>query len=164
MRWVRLLAAGAFVAGCTGSSTPATAPSTVPTTTTTTTTVEVTTTLDRLAEIEAIYQDLDEKRLDALFRGDTEAFASLFANESYLEESLAAFDVMSFDGPPTVTVDVLEVVTDEDVCLAAWIRGTVDGVEAGSILMVLEPLPDGGWGYAFGGEGWLCVGPHPLES
>ena len=160
MRWLRFLAFAMLVAACSPSSSPATTPISVATTTT----AEVTTIVDRLAEIEAIYQDLDEQRLGALYIGDTDAFAALFSNELYLEESLVAFDVMTFDAPPTVEVKLIEVVADEDSCLAAWIQGTVDGEVAGSILMVLQPLPAGSWGYAFGGEGWLCEGPHPLES
>jgi len=41
-----------------------------------------------VAEIEAILQDLEERRLDALYRGDEVAYRALFANEAYLEESI----------------------------------------------------------------------------
>jgi hypothetical protein len=75
---------GTLLASCTTTeSNPATTPTTGPTTTTT---APPTTTSapDRLAEIQAIFQDLEERRLDALYRGDVEAFSALFANEAYL--------------------------------------------------------------------------------
>ena len=162
MRCLRLVAASLVVVGC-SSSTPATTPTSIPTTSTTTT-LATTTTVDRVAEIEAIYQDLDRKRFGALYEADTEAFGALFASEAYLEVSLAAFDLLDFDRPPTVEVVVIDVVADDERCLAAWIQGTVDGIEGNQILMVLQPLSTGSWGYSFGGEGWLCDGPHPLES
>jgi hypothetical protein len=117
-----------------------------------------------LSEIEAIYQDLEEKRVDALYRGDRDAFEALFANRAYLEASLGAFDLELFDEFPAVTTEVIEVVLDEPDCLAAWIGGSVNGEDAGQLLMVLQPMSSGAWGYSFGGEGWLCEGPHPLES
>ena len=81
------------VAGCSTTGIPATVPpslpptaTTVATTTTTlspttTTTAATTTTVDRVAEIEAIFQDLEERRLQALYEGDKETFKSLFANK-----------------------------------------------------------------------------------
>ncbi len=98
-----------IVAGCTAVGTPATTPPSVPTTAattvvppttlppTTTTTAATTTTVDRIAEIQAIFQDLEERRLQALYEGDTETFKSLFANKEYLQRSLGAFDVVEFD-------------------------------------------------------------------
>ncbi len=94
-------------AACTTEAIPATTPPstsattttvtpTVPPATTTTTTVATTTTLDRLVEIEAIFQDLEERRLQALYEGDREAFQSLFANEEYMERSMGAFEVVEF--------------------------------------------------------------------
>ena len=121
MRWRRFLAFTLLAAACSPSTTPATTPATVATTAPTTT-VAPTTTMDRLAEIEAIYQDLEERRLDALYRGDREAFAGLFANEAYLDRSIGAFDVVEFDDPPgLVAIDVLEVLVDDSECLAARI-------------------------------------------
>ena len=68
-------------------STPATAPpiteaaNTTSTSTTTTTMTAPTTTLDRLTEIQAIFQDLEVRRLQAIMDQDEEAFRSLFAND-----------------------------------------------------------------------------------
>ena len=88
------------VAACSSSGTPATTPvpdtttttvSTIPPTSSTTTTEATTTTVDRLVEIEAIFQDLEERRLQALYDGDREAFRALFANDEYMERSMGAF-------------------------------------------------------------------------
>jgi len=164
---------GTLLASCTTTeSNPATTPTTGPTTTvsTTTTTAPPTTTSapDRLAGIQAIFQDLEERRLDALYRGDVEAFSALFANEAYLERSLGAFEVVEFSGfPDAVEVAVLEVVYDESECLVALI--TVDArssLGAGGFeeaTQVLEPLANG-WGYSYGGDEWFCSGQHPLEA
>jgi hypothetical protein len=123
---------------------------------------------DRLAQIQAIFQDLEERRLDALYRGDVEAFSALFANEAYLERSLGAFDVVEFsDSPDMVHVAVLEVVIDEPTCLVARIevdaRSSLgaNGLEEATT-QVLESR-GGNWGYSYGGAGWVCDGQHPLE-
>jgi uncharacterized membrane protein YjjP (DUF1212 family) len=104
------------VAACSSGGTPATTPTSVTTTTTstsvppsssTTTTEATTTTVDRVAEIEAIFQDLEERRLQALYDGDREAFQALFANDEYMERSLALFDLVDFAEdwvPPAVLV------------------------------------------------------------
>ncbi len=95
------------VAACSSGGTPATTPPPVPSTTTsttatlppttsTTTTVATTTTMNRLAEIEAIFQDLEERRLQALYDGDREAFQALFANTEYMTRSMGLFDVVEF--------------------------------------------------------------------
>lgn len=168
MRWVGLTALSLVIVGCTGSSTPATTPTSVATTSsTTTTTREVTTTVDRLTEIEAIYQDLEERRLDALYQGDREAFAALFANEAYLEQSVEVLNLVEFqENWPPVFVVVTEVLQDSAGCIAArtatdystiFVGGGVsDSVE------VIE-LVDGVWGISFVGSGWTCDGPHPLS-
>lgn len=169
MHRVRFFVASLLLAACSGSSTPATAPTFVPTTApTTTTTFEVTTTLDRVAEIEAIYQDLEERRLDALYRGDRQAFAALFAVESYMEASLDAFEILEFIAEPEPpVVRALEVLRDDSVCLA--VRFHVDGTQAlgpeavGEVVTVLQRNSDGNWGYSYTGEGWLCEEPHPLS-
>jgi hypothetical protein len=172
MVWVRFFVASLLLAACSGTSTPATTPTFVPTTaSTTTTTIEVTTTLDRLAEIEAIYQDLEERRLDALYTGDREAFAELYANEGYMEASLDLFDVVEFlDGWPPVDVVIAEVIHDSEGCIAARISTdyteiAVNGEIADSI-QVLERMESGdsGWGISYVGKGWTCEGPHPFEA
>jgi hypothetical protein len=168
MRWAtRLLAFVLLVAACSPSSQPATTPGTVPTTTTTVD--ATTTTVDRIAEIEAIYQDLEERRLDALYRGDREAFRALFANEAYAEASMGAFDAVSFvAAPEVVVVSVSEILRDDAQCLA--IRVNLDESQSlgeaarGEVLDVLQPMADGAWGFSYSGEEWLCEGPHPLSS
>ncbi len=167
MRWVGFFVASLVVVGC-SSSTPATTPTSIPTTATTTT-LATTTTVDRVAEIEAIYQDLEERRLDALYQGDEVAYRALFANDGYMEASMGAFDVIEFSGPPTdVSLWVEEVLQDSGVCLAARVGfGPVDSIVGSaetSRLLVLEPGDDGAWGFSYTGEGCVCDGPHPFSS
>lgn len=162
------------VTACGSGGTPATTPTSVATTTTTTavapsssttTTVATTTTVDRLAEIEAIFEDLEERRLQALYDGDREAFQALFANAEYMERSMGAFDVVVFESPPEVQVEVLDVLTDSSSCIAVarvLHRTDLDETSAEAV-GVLERLDDA-WGFSFAGEGWACDGPHPLSS
>jgi hypothetical protein len=168
MRWVGLTVLSLVIVGCTGSSTPATTPTSVATTSsTTTTTLEVTTTVDRLTEIEAIYQDLEERRLGALYRGDREAFAALFANEAYLEESTEVLNLVEFQEKwPPVFVVVTEVLQDSAECIAARTATDYSAIFVGGgvsdSVEVIE-LVDGVWGISFVGSGWTCDGPHPLS-
>lgn len=164
---------GTLLAACTTTgSTPATTPTPGPTTTvaTTTTTTPPTTTSapDRLAEIQAIFQDLEERRLDALYRGDVEAFSALFANEAYLERSLEALDKVAFIAPPfDVDVVVVSVLADTPGCIAAAVSSDYSRIfESGGVgtsTIVLSPVL-GYWGYSYVGEGWICEGPHPLSG
>lgn len=167
MRWAaRLLPFVLLVAACSPSSQPATTPATVATTEAATTTVEVTTTLDRIAEIEAIYQDLEERRLDALYRGDREAFRALFANDAYLDTSLELFDLMEFTAPPDEAhVVVVRVLNDTGECFALEVEKNFVGVLAGADApgMGIEVVERVGnvWGFSYNGEEWACDGPHP---
>jgi hypothetical protein len=166
MRWVRLMAACSIVAGCTGSSTPATTPTSVATTSSTTTTAaEVTTTLDRLSEIEAIYQDLEERLLLAVYHGDREAYQELFANEAFMKASMVVFDELTFDVEPQVEVEVLQVVHDGPDCIA--FDGVVHRADLGGSsepgITVLE-RGGGAWLISYVGTGWICDGPHPFDS
>ncbi len=164
------------LAACSTQGTPATTPSSVPATTTTVvattttlppttaTTVATTTTVDRVAEIEAIFQDLEERRLQALYEGDKETFKSLFANKEYMERSLGAFDVMEFDQQPEGRIAGLEIIYEDAVCMAA--RYQVERLDRGDVsvsaVVILEQV-DGEWGFSFAGEGWACTGPHPFS-
>lgn len=170
MVWVRFFVASLLLAACSGTSTPATTPTFVPTTTsTTTTTIEVTTTVDRLTEIEAIYQDLEYRRLDALYRGDREAFAGLFANEEYLEISLGLLERVEFIVPPEPgRVEVIQVLNETDSCLALETRknlvGILVGAESPAVAIVVLESVGSGWGFSYSGTGWTCDGPHPFDS
>jgi hypothetical protein len=137
-------------------------------TTTTTTTSAPTTTVDRKTEIEAIFQDLEQRRLTALYEGDREAFAALFANDVYLERSLEAFDRVHFETEPTtVSLEVSRVLIDTDSCIAAEVATDysplLTGGKATTSEFVLESRNDI-WRYSFIGKEWRCDGPHPLES
>jgi hypothetical protein len=133
-------------------------------TTTTGTTSASTTTIDRKTEIEAIFQDLEQRRLTALYEGDHEGFAALFANDAYLKRSLEAFDLSEFDSSPVVQVAVLDVVVDRMGCIAAerQLSRIDSGETADPTVGVLEPT-EAGWGFSFVGEGWTCDGSHPLQ-
>ncbi|MGB9358543.1 MAG: hypothetical protein WCC01_08305 [Acidimicrobiia bacterium] len=162
-------------AACTTEAIPATTPPstsattttvtpTVPPATTTTTTVATTTTLDRLVEIEAIFQDLEERRLQALYEGDREAFQSLFANEEYMERSMGAFEVVEFVREPIVEIEVVSVLHDSGSCIAVVrVFHRVDtGQTAEQTIGVIEDNGEG-WGMSYVGEGWACDGPHPFS-
>ena len=177
---VLVIVLAAVVVGCSSSGTPATTPPSVPvpastvavTTTTlppatTTTTMATTTTVDRVAEIEAIFQDLEERRLQALYEGDKEAFKSLFANNEYLQRSLVLFDLVKFvDQPQPGRVEVLQLLYEGAECLAAEVETRYQGVLAEGVtatkIVVVERANDG-WGISYAGEGWACDGPHPLS-
>jgi len=166
-----------LVAACISGGAPATTPAPATTTTasttlaptSSTTTTEVTsTTVDRLAEIEAIFQDLEERRLQALYDGDREAFRALFANDEYMERSMALFDLVEFAAPPQLgRVEVSSILHEGDDCLAAEVVTAYEGILADggtdSKLVVLERV-GAEWGISFVGEGWVCDGPHPLSS
>ena len=162
---------------CTSSGTPATTPTSVPATTTSTsvpptsstTTAEVTTTtIDRLAEIEAIFQDLEERRLQALYDGDRETFRSLFANDEYMERSMGVFDLIEFmAAPDLIVVDVLEILADGDRCVSAVVFTDATqalGTDGSSTRTVVLERDGERWGFSYIGEGWVCEGPHPLSS
>lgn len=176
----RVVVLALVVAGCSTQGTPATTPASVPTTTTTVvvtttttpppttaTTAATTTTVDRVAEIEAIFQDLEERRLQALYEGDEETFKSLFANKEYMERSLGAFEAVEFEAAPGLpTIAVIAVDHDSADCVAAEVlfsavTGIVGSAERTRVL-VLE-WSYGAWGYSYSGEGWTCVGPHPFS-
>jgi hypothetical protein len=175
-RMVVLMLVGA---GCTSTGTPATVPSSLPATTTTavvttttlppstTTTAATTTRVDRVADIEAIFQDLEERRLQALYEGDEEAFKSLFANNEYMQRSLALFDLVEFVADWTSPdISVLDVLADLPTCIAVVTEADHSVVSpAGGIARGIEviELVEGIWGISYAGEGWACDGPHPFS-
>jgi hypothetical protein len=162
------------VTACSSGGTPATTPPSVATPATTTTTTSssttttteaTTTTVDRLAEIEAIFQDLEERRLQALYDGDREAFKALFANDEYMTRSMGVFDVVEFEGEPQVALVGIAVLYEGSECLAAsyGVRRIDVGESTTPTIVVLERIRDG-WGFSYAGEGWVCDGPHPFSS
>jgi hypothetical protein len=164
-------------AGCTTTSdTPATTPASVapPTTaapgavvTTTTTAAATTTTLDRLTEIAAIFEDLERRRLQAIFDQDEEAFRAVHANDEYLEESLIVLDVAHVIDPQADFHQVVvTVVADKEGCIAVRLRRDYSEVlESGgeSTSIYVAQFVNGNWGLAWVGEGWACEGSHPLS-
>lgn len=175
MKSVALLAL--IVAACSSGGTPATTPApTTPTVASTTldppsstsATETTSTTIERLAEIEAIFQNLEERRLQTLYDGDREAFQALFANDGFMERSMALFDLVEFVAPPAPgRVEVRSILHEGDQCLAAELVTAYAGILAdggtGSKRVVLERMGTA-WAISFVGEGWICDGPHPLSS
>ena len=174
----RLTALMLVIAGCSASGTPATVPPSTPATSstvaatttaspTTTTTHATTTTVDRLTEIEAIFQDLEERRLQALYEGDEETFKSLFANKEYMQKSLVLFDLVEFvDGWQPPDLAIVRILADSDDCIAARIlwdhSRTFVGSNPGEAVEVVE-FDNRKWGISYSGEGWACEGPHPFS-
>ncbi len=177
----RLIALMIIAAGCSTAGTPATVPASIPESTTvtttvpsttssstTTTTAATTTTLDRRSEIEAIFQDLEERRLQALYEGDREAFKALFANEEYMDRSMSLFGLVEFvDNWHVPDLVVTSVLADDAGCIAARVKAEYEGVfregTGGETVRVVE-FGAGGWGISYVGDGWACEGPHPLSS
>lgn len=180
-----LVVLGLVASACTGSEGgPATAPSaTDPSPASTVTTTDPSTTIpvgevppaptDRIAEIEAIFAELEFRRLDALYRQDEEAFRSVFANEAYHAATVEALGEITLSkeaiAAPTirgVIVTVAELIVDSLDCLAARVVYDLSSIlgpdDDRETLMVLTPVGDM-WGLAYAGEGWLCEGPHPFE-
>ncbi len=165
--------------GCTTvGNTPATVPPTsntvastvfTPGTVVSTTAVEpaTSTTVDRLTEIAAIFEDLERRRLQAIFDQDEEAFRAVHANAAYEEQSLVVLGLVVVTDPNAATVSIAEVLADSPFCiavLATWDRSLA--TELGGVTSseyVIERADDG-WGLSWVGEGWKCDGPHPLSG
>jgi hypothetical protein len=170
----------ALTAACTtANGTPATAPSVPealattaappPTTTPVVVTTEITTTtVDRLSEIQAIYEDLEHRRVNALWSADADSFVSLFVDNAYREESLRALDFVEPGDPPDLIIDIIRIIKDDPGCLVFVERTAIAASENPPTeqTVTLQPTQDG-WGYAYvsdGPGGWLCTDPHPLSG
>jgi hypothetical protein len=178
---VLTLGFAALTAACTTTSgTPATAPpvpETLATTTTqlaTTTTTAAgaeaitTTTIDRLSEIQAIYEDLEHRRLQAIYDQDEAAFRGVYANEEYLLESLPLLEAIAFlTSPGLYPVQVIEILTDDGGCISAIVRTDLTAITEGGRLAEKQQTiqwQKNAWGISYTGEDWSCVGPHPLSG
>ena len=165
-----------LAAGCAAASeTPATTPSSVATVTTaapgivvstTTTALATTTTIDRLSEIAAIFEDLEKRRLQAIFDQDEASFRAVHANDTYEELSIGVMELVRVIDPNAVTVEIHEVLFEDDDCVAVQasidLSSATERGEMGVDLHVIERTGLG-WGFSWTGEGWQCVGPHPLS-
>jgi hypothetical protein len=148
------------------TTTRATTSTTIPATKSTSTTASPSTTIDRFVEITAIFEDLERRRLQAIYTGDQEAFLALFADTPYRERSLEVFDHVAPGPVPEITIEILDVLRDDTECLAVWATGEVDDRPIEAALTVLT-RSDREWGIAYvttDVEGWICDGPHPLSS
>ncbi len=137
-------------------------PSTTTTTTTTTSTTSTTTTVvgvspssmagDRVAEVEAILQDLWFRWFDAIYRKDADALWGVVATQEGYEAGVTAMETMSFSSPPTLdgtAIVVREVLLDRADCLVAYETGNFSayrGPDAQSdTVTVLWPDAQGMW-------------------
>jgi hypothetical protein len=78
---------------------------------------------------------------------------------------MGAFDVVEFQAPPMVQVEILAVVTDSPSCLAAArVLHRIDLDETSDEAIGVVERRGGIWGFSYTGEGWICDGPHPLSS
>lgn len=156
-------------------SSPATAPPITdpPVTTstviaTTTTTLATTTTFDRVAEIQAIFQDLEVRRLQAIMDQDEPAFRAVFANDEYEERSMVELDLVEVIDPNSGEFRVLEIFFDGPRCIAVGAVVDASQSTAGGGLSTdsdyVAELAEGRWGYSWVGEGWRCDGPHPFSD
>jgi hypothetical protein len=136
--------------------------------TTTTTTLATTTTLDRMAEIQAIFQALEVRRLQAIMDQDEEAFRAVFANAEYEERSMVLMDDVTVLNASAAAVAVVEVFVDSSECIA--VGAVVDASQSilgggvGNESDHVVEMKDGSWGISWVGEGWRCDGPHPFSE
>lgn len=172
-----MLVCGVLAAGCTttpesGATAPPTTVTTATSSTTTppptsTVTLAPTTTVDRVAEIAAIFEDIERRRLQAIYDQDEEAFLAVFANEEYAQRSMVAFDTVQVVNPNGDFKQlVVSVRNDSDTCLAAEIQRNhseviQDGAE--SIWVYVAEQFSGVWGLSWVGLEWECDRPHPLS-
>ncbi len=105
----------------------ATTATTTATTSSTTTVVAVspsTTVVDRVAEVEAILQDLWFRWFDAIYRKDADALWAVVATQRFYDAGVAAMDQEGlFDSRPTLDgtrVTIKEIPLDRVDCLAVW--------------------------------------------
>jgi hypothetical protein len=136
--------------------------------TTTTTAVATTTTLDRIAEIQAIFQDLERRRLQAIMNQDEEAFRAVFANAEYEERSMVLMDAVVVLDPLAVGFRVTGVYADVPSCIAVGavvdMSTATDGGGVGEDLDYVIENTGEGWGLSWTGSGWRCDGPHPFSD
>lgn len=159
----------------TAQSTPATIPSTTQvivtstsSSTTTTTVFATTSTLDRLTEIQAIFQDLEVRRLQAIMDQDEEAFRAVFANAEFGERSIVEMDLVVVTNPGDARFTVVAILSDEPGCIAVGAVvdasfATEGGGRTDDADYVVE-FVDGQWGFSWVGEGWRCDGTHPFSD
>lgn len=171
-----LVALAGIAVGCTATGDTPVPPTNAATTTssftpgsvvtTTSSTTVAPTTIDRVAEITAIFEDLERRRLQAILDQDEEAFRVLFANDEYLRESLRTMELVVVIDPMAAVLVDSEVFEDSDVCIginATWdLTRAIEGGGVGTDDYILEPTPDG-WGFSWVGRGWRCDRPHPLS-
>lgn len=175
-----VLVAVACVGGCTTTgSTPATAPDpTAPAPISTTATASpststepptTSTTVDRLTEIQAIFDELEVRRLAAIKSQQIDDYNEVFANDEYKSRSSEAFELVEVLDEVAFRTTAIRLLADGETCIAAELTRDMEQAIAGgreaTTVWVLEKRGDSGeWGLSWIGEGWACDGPHPFDS
>ncbi len=133
-------------------TTPAAAPTSTSPTTPSTEAPTTTSAEARIAEVEAILQDLYYRWFDAIYRQDADALWEVVATQTGYDDGVAAIGAMTFDRAPTregVMVSVKELLLDRQDCLVAFIDVDVSqfrgvGAETSGV-DVLWPDSGGAW-------------------
>lgn len=148
---------GEAAAASTSTATPPTTstsrPVTSSTSTTSTTVAETTSTTSveqRVAEVEAILEELWFGWFDAIYRQDEDALWQVVATTTKHTEGVEAMEIAGFDRAPTpedIDIEVIEILLDRPDCLVVYdeivVSGFNDGVSAG--VDVLWPDDRYGW-------------------
>ena len=127
---------------------------TIPTTASSATTTLTTTADQRLAEVEAILQELWFGWFDAIYRKDADALWEVVATTRGYESGLTAMESMEFLAQPTfqeVRVTTVEILLNREDCLV--VENAVDltgilGIVGDPTVNVLWPDPRYGWRFA----------------
>ena len=118
-----------------------------------------------MSEVQAIFEDLEHRRLRAILDQDEDAYRSVFANEYYEEASIAAMNLVTVSDPAGSRILISEILVDKPDCIAtnAEVDHRASVVDGGvsSFEWVIQRVGRN-WGFSWAGEGWLCEGSHPL--
>jgi hypothetical protein len=128
-----------------------------PSTTTTAATTLTTTAEQRLAEVEALLQQLWFGWFDAIYRKDPDALWEVVATTTFYDAGVAAMETMEFIAAPTsegVLIEDLSILLDRPDCLV--VENSIDmtafrGLDGDTTVSVL--WPDIGFGFRFA-TGW----------
>lgn len=116
-----------------------------------------------------MFQTLEARRLAAINTGDRESFIVLFADTPYLERSMAVFDLFEPGTAPELTFEILEILRDDETCLAFTYvaTNTASGSTSNLATVVLSSNGEGDYQYQLTTPGigtWMCGDPHPLST
>jgi hypothetical protein len=146
---------------------PSTTTTTASTTTTAATTV-TTTAEQRLAEVEALLQDLWFGWFDAIYRKDPDALWDVVATTTFYDAGVAAMETMTFESKPAqsdISFASFEILLDRPDCLVvsqnvdvSVFRGSGTFIQNVSVLW-----PDNRYGFRFATD-WVHPGDLWLQD